>query len=129
VYDNNEKIRKKLFTFSHSQNYMGRLTMESIVKKLSEIESAASAIVEHAEAQKEVLDHEYREKRNRFDTELEAKTSKKILEIQSDLASKTDALLKAQIGGRNDTIAALEQEYEKRHTWYAQNILKRITEV
>ena len=41
----------------------------------------------------------------------------------------TDALLKAQIGGRNDTIAALEQEYEKRHTWYAQNILKRITEV
>ena len=103
--------------------------MESIVKKLSEIESAASAIVEHAEAQKEVLDHEYREKRNRFDTELEAKTSKKILEIQSDLASKTDALLKAQIGGRNETIAALEQEYEKRHTWYAQTILKRITEV
>lgn len=47
--------------------------MDSIVKKLSEIESAASAIVEHAEAQKEVLDHEYREKRNRFDTELEAK--------------------------------------------------------
>lgn len=33
--------------------------MDSIVKKLSEIESAASSIVEHAEAQKEVLDKEY----------------------------------------------------------------------
>ena len=43
--------------------------MESIVRKLSEIESAASAIVEHAEAQKEILDHEYREKRNRFDAD------------------------------------------------------------
>ena len=103
--------------------------MHSIVKKLSEIESAASAIVEHAEAQKEVLDHEYREKRNRFDTELEEKTSKKIQEIQDDLTAKTQELLKAQVGGRNDTIAALEKEYEERHTWYAQNILKRITEV
>ena len=33
--------------------------MDSIVKKLSEIESAASSIVEHAEVQKEVLDKEY----------------------------------------------------------------------
>lgn len=103
--------------------------MHSIVKKLSEIESAASAIVEHAEAQKEVLDHEYREKRNRFDTELEEKTSRKIQEIQDSLTAKTQELLKAQEGGRNDTIAALEKEYEERHTWYAQNILKRITEV
>ena len=103
--------------------------MESIVKKLSAIESAASAIVEHADAHKEILDHEYREKRNRFDADLETRTNQKILEIQNDLAEKTSALLKAQIGGRNATIAALEKEYEERHTWYAQTILKRITEV
>ena len=65
----------------------------------------------------------------RFDADLEAKTSKKIKEIQDDLADKTQALLKAQVGGRNDTIAALEKEYGERHTWYAQTILKRITEV
>lgn len=103
--------------------------MDSIVRKLSEIESAASAIIEHAEEQKQALDREYLEKRKRFDAELEDKTTKKILEIQSDLAQKTDSLLKAQIGGRSDTIAALEKEYEERHTWYAQTILKRITEV
>ncbi len=103
--------------------------MDSIVKKLSEIESAASAIVAHAEAQKQALDREYLEKKKRFDADLEDKTSKKILDIQRDLAQKTDELLKAQIGGRNDTIAALEKEYEERHTLYAQAILKRITEV
>ncbi len=32
--------------------------MDSIVKKLTEIESAASAIVRHAESQKEVLERE-----------------------------------------------------------------------
>ena len=33
--------------------------MDSILNKLTEIEKTASAIVEHAEAQKEVLDKEY----------------------------------------------------------------------
>ena len=35
--------------------------MESIINKLTEIESAASAIAEHAELQKSVLDKEYEE--------------------------------------------------------------------
>lgn len=103
--------------------------MESIVRKLSEIESAASAIVEHAEAQKEVLDREYRQKRTRFDEELEAKTSAEIKRIRENLEKKTQSLLDAQSGGQCDAIAALEQEYEKRHTQYAQDILNRITEV
>lgn len=103
--------------------------MDSIVKKLSEIESAASAIVDHAEAQKEELDHEYRKKRQIFDDELEAKTSSQIQKIRDDLEQKTKALLDSQSGANNDSIAALEQEYATRHTQYAQSILKRITEV
>lgn len=103
--------------------------MDSIVRKLSEIESAASAIVEHAEAQKEVLDREYREKRTRFDNDLEKKTSGEIQKIRDHLEKKTQELLDAQSGGRCDTIAALEREYEEHHSAYAQDILKRITEV
>ena len=37
--------------------------MDSIVNKLTEIEDAASAIVKHAEEQKEVLNREYDEKK------------------------------------------------------------------
>ncbi|MFR5682319.1 MAG: hypothetical protein ACLTMH_17655 [Faecalimonas umbilicata] len=47
--------------------------MESIINKLTEIESAASAIAEHAELQKSGLDKEYEEKRKQFDLELEQK--------------------------------------------------------
>ena len=103
--------------------------MDSIVKKLSEIEAAASAIVEHAEAQKEVLDHEYREKRKAFDDDLEARTMARINQIRSDLERNTQTLLDSQSGNNSDTIISLQQEYDNHHTQYAQDILKRITEV
>ena len=63
--------------------------MDSIVNRLTEIEDAASAIVRHAEEQKEVLDQEYDE----------------------------------------TLIRTLQEEYEEKHTEYAQEILRHITEV
>ena len=107
----------------------GGKNIDSIVKKLSEIESAAAAIVRHAEEQKEVLDHEFREKRNQFDEELEKKTMEKINEIRSELEKTTSSLLDEQSGENNDSIALLKQQYEINHTKYAKDILKRITEV
>ena len=44
--------------------------MDSIVNKLTEIEDAASAIVQHAEDQKDALNREYDEKRRAFDADL-----------------------------------------------------------
>ena len=46
--------------------------MDSILNKLTEIESAAVSIVQHAEAEKSILDEKYDEKRRQFDLELEA---------------------------------------------------------
>lgn len=103
--------------------------MDSIVTKLTEIESAASAIVTHAESQKEVLEREYQAKRKAFDDEIERKTMAQVQEIRSNLEQKQSALLDSQSGGASSSIAALEQEYEQMHTQYARDILKRITEV
>lgn len=103
--------------------------MDSIVKKLSEIESAAAAIVEHAEAQKSVLDKEYDEARRRFDEDLEEKTQDRIKKIRDELESSTTRLLDSQTGANSDSIKALQKEYEEKHTQYALDILKRITEV
>ena len=82
--------------------------MDSIVRKLSEIESAA---------------------RRRFDEDLEAKTQERIGKIRDELESSTTRLLDSQTGANSDSIEALLREYEEKHTQYAQNILKRITEV
>lgn len=103
--------------------------MDSIVKKLSEIESAASAIVNHAEVQKKTLDKEYQEKRRIFDDELERKTMARIQKIRDGLETDTKALLDGQSDDTSDAIAAIQRDYEARHTWYAEEILKRVTTV
>lgn len=103
--------------------------MDSIINKLTEIESAASAIVQHAEAEKSVLDEKYDKKRQDFDKELEAHTQQRIQEIQKKLESETSRILSGQSQESQDELDALQREYEEKHSEYAQEILRRITEV
>ena len=103
--------------------------MDSIVNKLTEIEDAASAIVQHAEEQKDALNKEYEEKRRVFDEELEKQTEARLKTIRADLEEKTSHVLDIQNDSSTELIRALQKEYEERHTEYAREILKRITEV
>ncbi|HIZ81296.1 MAG TPA: hypothetical protein H9722_04280 [Candidatus Mediterraneibacter pullistercoris] len=103
--------------------------MDSIVNKLTEIEDAASAIVQHAEEQKDALNKEYEEKRRVFDEELEKQTEARLKTIRADLEEKTSHVLDSQNDSSTELIRALQKEYEERHTEYAREILKRITEV
>ena len=95
--------------------------MDSIVNKLTEIEDAASAIVKHAEEQKEV--------KRAFDHDLDEKTNARLNEIRSDLETKTSQILESQSGSSTELIRSLRKEYEEKHTEYAREILRRITEV
>lgn len=103
--------------------------MESIINKLTEIEDAASAIVQHAEEQKAALDKEYENKRRTFDRELESWTQERLNTIRRELEKNTSNILESQSDASTETIAALQQEYEEKHTEYAHEILRRITEV
>lgn len=103
--------------------------MDSILNKLTEIESAAVSIVQHAEAEKSILDEKYDEKRRQFDLELESETKKQIQAIQDDLQKKTSLILSSQSDESLAQIHALQKEYEENHTLYAQKILRKITEV
>ena len=103
--------------------------MDSILNKLTEIESAAVSIVQHAEAEKSILDEKYDEKRRQFDLELESETKKQIQAIQDDLQRQTSQILASQSDESLAQIHALQKEYEENHTLYAQKILRKITEV
>ena len=103
--------------------------MDSIVNRLTEIEDAASAIVRHAEEQKDVLDQEYDKKRKAFDDELEEKTQARLDAIRRDLEKKTAAILDSQSGASETLIRDLQEEDAEKHTEYAREILRRITEV
>ena len=102
--------------------------MDSILDKLTEIENAASAIVRHAEEQKDVLGQEFDEKRKKFDEELENKTRARLEKIREQLEKEQSRVLDSS-GASQDTIRSLQEEYEEKHTEYAYEILRRITEV
>ncbi len=103
--------------------------MDSIVKRLSEIETSAASIVEHAESQKEVLDQEMADKKAAFDKALESDTKDKLQNIRTRLESRMEEELARLRQASDDTIRAYNEEYEAKHEEYAKAILARITEV
>ena len=103
--------------------------MDAILDKLTEIENAASAIVRHAEEQKDVLGQEFDEKRKKFDEDLENKTKARLEKIREQLEKEQSRVLNSSSGASEDTIWSLRKEYEEKHTEYAHEILRRITEV
>lgn len=103
--------------------------MDSIVKRLSEIETSAASIVEHAESQKEVLDQEMAEKKAEFDEALKSDTKDKLRSIRTQLESRMEKELAELRQASEDTIRAYQEEYDTKHEEYAKAIFVRITEV
>ena len=103
--------------------------MDSVIKKLADIEAAAEAIVEHAQEQKSVVEKELQAKRDQFDQELEEKTQERIEKIRKNGEDKMNSILEEQRVKNRATIQKLEQEYEENHVAYTEEILKHIIEV
>lgn len=103
--------------------------MDSIVKKLSEIETSAVAIVEHAKSEKDVLKEEMLKKQKEFDDSLEQDTQKKLNDIRTKLEHKMEDELKKQQQMSERSIHMYQSEYNTQHEIYAHNILSHITEV
>mgnify|MGYP000526730156 FL=1 len=55
-----------------------------MLKKLSEIEHAAEAVVEHAELEKSELEERIQNERNQFDKQLEDHTQKELNDNHKD---------------------------------------------
>ncbi|MFV0364493.1 MAG: hypothetical protein ACK5LL_15595 [Suipraeoptans sp.] len=103
--------------------------MDSIVEKLVEIESAARSIVKHAEEEKYSIEHNLQTKRDEHDEKLESDTKDKIKSIRADAEEKMNALLDEQRAKNQSNIDFLIEDFEKNHTAYAKDVLKRIIEV
>ena len=102
--------------------------MDSIVNRLTEIEDAASAIVQHAEDQKEELNREYEEKRKAFDADLEARTQARIRSIREELEQNYPDIEIVSAAYQNqdersvdDIVAAVFYEYPELKAYQAMN--------
>ena len=103
--------------------------MDSIVKKLSEIESAAVAIVANTDVQKKVLEKEFEEKRQQFEQELTASTNAQIAQIHTKLDMQLAQALEQHKSKNIAATHSIKKEFDTHHKAYAAQILQRIIEV
>lgn len=103
--------------------------MSSVITKLEEIETTAEAIVSHAQEQKAQIERELQKERDRFDKELESDTGKKLVEIREEGGKRMKQILGEQRAKNIRALEELEQEFEEKHTVYADKILRHIIEV
>ena len=103
--------------------------MDTVVKKLADIEETAEAIVEHAQAQKGEIEKKIQNQRDRFDAAIEDETRKQLEQIRKDADAKMERILKEQQEKNRSTIDNLKKEFEENHSAYAREILAHIVEV
>ena len=103
--------------------------MDSITKRLSEIERTANRIVESAQTKKQELEANMQARRDEFDAEREAKTQAKIIKIRLEVQKRMDRLLEEQEEENKTAIEVLKTDFERHHKDYAREIVGRITEI
>lgn len=100
--------------------------MEQILNKLSEIETAAEAVVQETDRQKQVLSAEMEQQCKDFDEQLTKETDSKIAQIRRNLEHDKDAQLTALRRDTQEAFARLDAYYAANHQQISQEIYQKI---
>lgn len=100
--------------------------MDTVIRRLSDIEDAAGAIMDQAAARKRELAQEMEKRKAAFDRELEKDTADRIAELHRKMEEETKELLDRQSREANEQIRLLEQNYEAGHREYAENLFRKM---
>ena len=100
--------------------------METVIKKLSEIELAANKIMEDAHAQLEILKRQMEEKSAAFDAGVNEDTEKKLTSLRQGLQRQTDDALAKLKSDTANGLASLNKYYADNHDEISENIYKKI---
>ena len=83
--------------------------MDTVIKQISEIESAAAAVMDA---------EEMAEKTAAFDRELDSETEAKLQKIRAEMEVEMDSKLSKQKSDAKKVLAWMEKNYENHHTEY-----------
>ncbi|MDK2967903.1 MULTISPECIES: DUF3970 family protein [Lacrimispora] len=100
--------------------------MDAVIEKISEIESAATSIMEHANEQKKALAKEMEERTAAFDAQLENETEKEIEKLKAEMEIKMNQRLKKQQDELQKILEAMEKNFEVHHTQYAKELFNNM---
>lgn len=102
--------------------------MDTIVRQISEIETAAVKIMNESSLQKKELDDEIKQRMDTYDAEVDSKTARQIQSIRTDLDSRMQRELSSLREHAGTLIMNLENEYALSHEALANHLLKQMIE-
>ena len=100
--------------------------MDNIFNKLTEIEIAASRILDSASNEKKMLDEQQEERFAEFDREMDEKTAAEVTRLRQELSSSMESELQKLKSSSEKAMDALEQYYQNNHEILAQKIYETI---
>ena len=102
--------------------------MNTVIKRISEIEDAASAIMESANASKKSFAQEMEKRTREFDQDLEKRTDQGIEEFRTRMEAEMNLRLEQQNTTARERLQRLEQNYEDCHSQYVDALFRTLTE-
>mgnify|MGYP001026188953 FL=1 len=100
--------------------------MNQIIQRLSEVETAASSIIEEAGAKKKQMAKDQDARIAAFEKQVHEETQKKISAQQAELEKKIAEELEAQKEELEKQLAHMDRIYEESHPAIARQLLAKI---
>lgn len=102
--------------------------MNTVIKRISEIEDAASSVMESANISKKAFAEKMEEQIREFDQDLERSTSQGIEELRIRLNLETDRRLEQQKSDAEKSLQEMEDNYKQNYDWYIEKLFRMLTE-
>lgn len=102
--------------------------MDTVINKISEVESAASAIMDEANNQKKAFADSMNDKTLAFDRDLETETDKKLEALRTKMELEMKAKLAEQKEFAEHFMMKLEQNYDECHSQYVDRLFQELLE-
>ena len=89
--------------------------MDTVIKRISEIEQSAVAVMDDAAARKKAFAAEMEEKTRRFDQTADEETEKKLQSLRQEMETRMNLELSGQKAEAEKQLAQMEKNYELHH--------------
>ena len=100
--------------------------MDTVIKRISEIEQSAVAVMDDAAARKKAFAAEMEEKTRRFDQTADEETEKKLQSLRREMETRMNLELSGQKAEAEKQLVQKEKNYELHHEAYVKKLFQEL---
>ena len=100
--------------------------MDTVIKRISEIEQSAVAVMDDAAARNKAFAAEMEEKTRRFDQTADEETEKKLQSLRREMETRMNLELSGQKAEAEKQLVQMEKNYELHHEAYVKKLFQEL---